>query len=83
MVIASSTVICRSSWTKSREVIGKAEILPKGDKPWFYRDQLAHGWLRQSQHVARFEAAALHRKFYCARGDIELLTRASMVLPLK
>ncbi len=61
----------RSSWTKSRRVIGKAEILPKGDNPRFIVTNLPKDGWGQSAQAARFEAAALYRKFYCARGDME------------
>jgi Transposase DDE domain group 1 len=61
----------RSSWTKSRRVIGKAEILPKGDNPRFIVTNLPKDGWGQCAQVARFEAAALYQKFYCARGDME------------
>jgi hypothetical protein len=60
-----------SSWSKMRRVIGKAEILPKGDNPRFIVTNLPKdGWGDPAQAV-RFEAAALYEKFYCARGDME------------
>jgi len=59
------------SWTKARRVIGKAEILSQGDNPRFIVTNLAKdGWATRTQ-AARFEAAALYEKFYCARGDME------------
>ena len=60
-----------NSWSKKRRVIGKAEILPKGDNPRFIVTNLpADGWGDPAQ-AARFEPAALYEKFYCARGDME------------
>ena len=60
-----------NSWTKARRVIGKAEILPKGDNPRFIVTNLPKdGWSDPIQ-AARFESAALYEKFYCARGDME------------
>src|SRR5271165_4898095 len=60
-----------NSWTKARRVIGKAEILPKGDNPRFIVTNLPEdGWNDPIQAV-RFQAAALYEKFYCARGDME------------
>src|SRR6266436_5212353 len=75
---AKAEIPCRSftefeystlnSWTKARRVIGKAEILPKGDNPRFIVTNLPKdGW----GDPARFEAAALYENFYCARGDME------------
>jgi len=59
------------SWTRARRVIGKAEILPKGDNPRFIVTNLPKdGWGDPIQ-AARFEPAALNEKFYCARGDME------------
>lgn len=60
-----------ASWSKARRVIGKAEILAKGDNPRFVVTNLPKdGWDDPSQR-ARFEAAALYEKFYCTRGDME------------
>ena len=60
-----------NSWTKARRVIGKAEILAQGDNPRFVVTNLPKdGWADPAQ-AARFEAAALYEKFYCARGDME------------
>lgn len=59
------------TWSKARRVIGKAEILPKGDNPRFIVTNLAKdGWGDPIQ-AARFEPAALYEKFYCVRGDME------------
>src|SRR5208282_4588957 len=59
------------SWTKARRVIGKAEILSQGDNPRFIVTNLPKdGWATRAQ-AARFEAAVLYEKFYCARGDME------------
>ena len=60
-----------NSRTKARRVIGKAEILPKGDSPRYIVTNLPKdGWGDPAQ-AARFAPAALYEKFYCARGDME------------
>ena len=52
-------------------MIGKAEILPKGDNPRFIVTDLPKdGWGDPVQAV-RLEPAALYEKFYCVRGDME------------
>ena len=52
-------------------MIGKAEILSKGDNPRFIVTNLpADGWGDAAQAM-RFEPGALYEKFYCARGDME------------
>src|SRR5215471_16702647 len=59
------------TWSKERRVIGKAEILRKGDNTRFIVTNLPKdGWGAPAQ-AARFEAAVLYEKFYCARGDME------------
>jgi hypothetical protein len=59
------------TWSKGRRVIGKAEILSKGDNPRFIVTNLPKdGWGDRVQ-AARFEAGVLYEKFYCARGDME------------
>ncbi len=60
-----------ASWTKARRVIGKAEILPQGDNPRFIVTNLPKEGCSDPIQAARFEAAALYEKFYCARGDME------------
>lgn len=53
----------RTSWSRSRRVVGKAEHLP-GDKanPRFVVTSLS---------AADFDARALYEQQYCARGDME------------
>jgi hypothetical protein len=59
------------SWSTSRRVIGKAEILSQGDNPRFIVTNLPKdGWGNAAQ-ATRFQAAALYEKFYCARGEME------------
>jgi Transposase DDE domain group 1 len=60
-----------NSWTTTRRVIGKAEILPKGENPRFIVTNLPKDGWGQSDQAARFAAATLYQKFYCARGDME------------
>jgi len=59
------------TWSKARRVIGKAEILPKGDNPRFMVTNLPKdGWGDRGQ-AARFDPSVLYEQFYCARGDME------------
>lgn len=58
------------SWSRARRVIGKAEVLEKGDNPRFVVTNLpAEGFA--GDRPGRFEAAALYERFYCARGEME------------
>ena len=52
----------RTSWSRSRRVVAKAEWLAKGDNPRFVVTSL-------SQKVAG--AQHLYEQLYCARGDME------------
>jgi hypothetical protein len=59
-----------TSWSCGRRVIGKAEVLDKGNNPRFVVSNLpGHGFAGDAP--GRFEAAALYEGFYCARGDME------------
>lgn len=58
------------SWSRTRRVIGKAEVLEKGDNPRFVVTNLSTEGFAGEQ-PGRFEAAALYERFYCARGEME------------
>ena len=55
----------KKSWSRERRVVGKAEILDKGQNPRFIVTNLS------ARQQSRFEAADLYEKFYCARGEME------------
>jgi hypothetical protein len=52
----------RSSWSRSRRVVAKAEHLAKGENPRFVVTSLG---------AERWEARALYEQLYCARGEME------------
>jgi hypothetical protein len=52
------------SWSRARQVIGKAQVNPKGENPRFIVTNLP------ADHALR-EPERLYREFYCARGDAE------------
>ncbi len=52
----------RSSWTRSRRVVGKAEHLAKGSNPRFVVTSLSE---------EEFDARSLYEDQYCGRGDME------------
>lgn len=51
-----------SSWSRKRQVIGKAEYLPKGANPRFIVTSLPK---------ERMSSKRLYEELYCARGDME------------
>ena len=60
------------SWTRSRRVIAKAEVLQDKDNPRFIVTNLpAMGFEDQPQCADRFCAQKCYEDFYCARGDME------------
>jgi hypothetical protein len=60
------------SWTRSRRVIAKAEVLQDKDNPRFIVTNLpAEGFEDQPQSADRFCAQKCYEDFYCARGDTE------------
>jgi len=58
------------SWSCSRRVIAKAEVLPEGENPRFIVTSLPQNGF-DSKHADRFLPAACYEQFYCARGDME------------
>ena len=52
----------RTSWSRRRRVVGKAEHLSKGANPWFVVTNLS---------PRKAAARRLYEKLYCARGEIE------------
>lgn len=52
----------RSSWSRGRRVVGKAEYMDKGENPRFVVTNLT---------VQEYEAQELYERLYCARGEME------------
>lgn len=60
----------QKSWSRTRRVIGKAEVLEKGDNPRFIVTNLPKKGFK-GENSKRWRAAELYEQFYCARGDME------------
>lgn len=58
------------SWSRSRRVIGKAEVLKDKRNPRFIVTNLPEGGF-SSKQSDRFSTANCYEQFYCARGDME------------
>ena len=52
----------RSSWARSRRVVGEAEYMDKGENPRFVVTNLGSD---------EYEGQELYEKIYCARGEME------------
>ena len=59
------------TWSCFRRMIGKAEILSKGQNPRFIVTNLPEEGFAQDNDKQRLEPAALYQQFYCAGGDME------------
>ena len=70
------------SWSRSRRVIGKAEVTAGGDNPRFVVTNLPAGGFAAEDEPERFNPARLYEEFYCARGEMENVLK-QQVLDLK
>jgi len=59
------------SWSRSRRVIGKAEVTAQGANPRFLVSNLPAGGFPEDADKSRFEPARLYEELYCARGEME------------
>lgn len=60
----------RTSWSRARRVVGKAEVMAGGDNPRFIVTNLPREGFA-GEDTTRFAGAALYENFYCARGEME------------
>jgi len=78
------------SWSRSRRVIGKAEVMREGENPRFIVTNLPAGGFEEQEQKkgeeeeerTRFLPARLYEELYCARGDMENMLK-QQVLDLK
>ena len=61
----------QKSWSRSRRVVGKAEVLAGGDNPRFLVTNLPAQGFAGDQDRERFTPARLYEELYCARGEME------------
>jgi hypothetical protein len=70
-VFREFTYQTRTSWSRSRRVIGKAEVMAEGSNPRFVATNLpAEGFAGEADRE-RFLPARLYEQLYCARGEME------------
>ena len=73
----------RASWSRSRRVIGKAEVMVEGENPRFIVTNLpAKGFKGEPESRTRFLPRELYEDLYCARGEMENMLK-QQVLDLK
>lgn len=63
----------QKSWSRSRRVIGKAEVMAAGENPRFVVTTLPPDNFREGRPAdpTRFAARRLYEELYCARGEME------------
>lgn len=59
------------SWSRSRRVIGKAELTTQGPNPRFIVTNLPANGFSIDEDWTRFTPARLYEELYCARGEME------------
>ena len=59
------------SWSRSRRVIGKAEVTSLGANPRFVVTNLPERGFQEERDPERFEPGRLYEQMYCARGEME------------
>lgn len=72
----------KTSWSRSRRVIGKAEVVNGDDNPRFIVTNLPAKGFKGDEDRKRFSTARLYEEFYCARGEMENVLK-QQVLDLK
>jgi hypothetical protein len=61
----------KTSWSRKRRVIGKAEVMVGGDNPRFIVTSLPTEGFAEDEDRERFIPARLYEQLYCARGEME------------
>jgi len=67
------------SWSRSRRVIGKAEVMAAGDNPRFVVTNLPAQAFPEEADRTRFSAGRLYEELYCARGDMENMLKQQVL----
>ena len=61
----------QKSWSRSRRVIGKAEVMVAGENPRFVVTNLPARGFKGDPDQERFAPVRLYEELYCARGEME------------
>ena len=61
----------RHTWSRTRRVIAKAEVMAQGDNPRFVVTNLPMAGFKDDQDPERFRPQRLYEELYCARGEME------------
>ena len=69
----------QESWSRSRRVIGKAEVMNAGENPRFVVTNLPAKGFKDDKDRSRFSPARLYEELYCARGDMENMLKQQVL----
>ena len=61
----------KTSWSRKRRMIGKAEVTAGGDNPRFIVTNLPKEGFADEEDKERFTPARLYEQLYCERGEME------------
>lgn len=67
------------SWSRTRRVIGKAEVTALGDNPRFVVTNLPAGGWEEDEDRTRFEPRRLYPEMYCGRGRMENVLKEQLL----
>ena len=70
-VFTEFTYQTKTSWSRKRRVIGKAEVMTHGDNPRFIVTNLPKEAFPEDADRERFTPVCLYEGLYCARGEME------------
>jgi hypothetical protein len=70
-VFAEFAYQTQQTWSRSRRVMGKAEVSTLGDNPRFVVSNLPGRGFAGDEDRGRFQPARLYEEVYCARGEME------------
>ena len=67
------------TWSRSRRIIGKAEVTANGDNPRFIVTNLSPEGFAGEEDLTRFTPRRLYEELYCARGNMENMLKQQVL----
>ena len=67
------------TWSRSRRIIGKAEVTANGDNPRFLVTNLSPEGFGDEEDPTRFTPRRLYEELYCARGNMENMLKQQVL----
>lgn len=67
------------TWSRSRRIVGKAEITAHGENPRFIVTSLPPEGFAEEEDRTRFTPSRLYEELYCARGNMENMLKQQVL----